>query len=198
MSFWRFAAVIGVLWGGSPLIHQAMAQPGPQAPRYQPQPSPGPGPAPVVRIEFGRRTDADRLANQLVTQANALCLQLHQNYQGNPGFREGYREMYDILQESQRIRDEVRNGTHRAPRRENDRIAASLHKMDRDFHAIERDLRGWRAAPGSRDAVRLDQLLGQFESTLHDMMEDYGEKSRLPVAASPRPPVSSPVPPARR
>lgn len=197
MSLGLLAVVIGVLWGGDPLIHQAAAQPSPPtAPRNQP--SPPRGPTVGAKIEFGRRADADRLANQLVTEANTLCLQLHKNYQGNPGFRERYRDMYGILQETQRVRDEVRNGTHRAQRRENDKIATALHKLDRDFHAIEKDLGGWRAAPGSRDAVRLDLLLGQFESTLHDMMEDYGEKSRLPVAASPRPAVSSPVTPPRR
>jgi len=189
-----FAATVGIAWGSCMLTAQAVAQPGPSTIPRNPVPS-VPGPVAGPKIEFGGRVNADRLAAQLVADANSICLQLDRSYQGNSNFRERYRDMYGILQDAQQVREQVKRGAHRGTRRDDDQIATSLHKMDRDFHRIERELLGWRAQPGARNVVRLDPLLSQFESNLHEMMEDYGVRSQ--VAAPGRPVASPPSPPRR-
>lgn len=197
-------AALGISWGGSLLSNPVAAQPvPPRGVPVQPQPAPfrSPSPPPVstspsvsIRIEFGRRTHAERLTNQLVADANALCLQMDRNYKGNSNYNQRYREMYGLLQDAIQVRDQIRSGAHRGQRQENDRIAMALHKMDRELHGAERDLRGWRVTSGVRNATRLDSLVAQLESTLHSMMEDYGERSRISGANSYAPIPASPPP----
>jgi|GEM_PF-1510064 len=148
-------------------------------PRYAPPSHPPQAP---VQYRFGARSHSEQLAADLVAQANDICVLMHNSFQRNPGFRETYREMYDVLQDAQNIRAAVREGVHRNPRRKDDRIASALHHMDEHYHYTERNIRGWRSGSGyhgSNDSAVLRQMLDNFEDTMHHMMEDYGEKTRL-------------------
>ena len=165
-------------------------------PRYYPSTVPArPVPQPQVQlnITFGGRTHAERLANNLVTQANNICLQMDREFKGNRNYRETYRAMYTVLVDAKEIRDQVARGTHRKARRDDDEIATALHHMDREFHNIDAELRTWRADVGRQsrqDVAQLASLVDQFEETLHHMMDDYGVRTRRNVPqAQPRPQV---------
>jgi hypothetical protein len=135
-----------------------------------------------VQYRFGERSHSEQLAADLVTQANNICVLMHNSFQRNPGYRETYRDMYDVLEDAQNIRAAVREGVHRGKRRSDDRIAKALHHMDDHFHRTERQIRNWRSTSGpygSNDSAALRRMLDDFENTLHHMMEDYGEKTRL-------------------
>jgi len=142
-------------------------------------------PQPVqLRITFGGRTHAERLANDLVTQANNICLQMDREFKGNRNYRETYRAMYSVLVDAREIRDQVARGTHRKARRDDDEIATALHHMDREFHNIDAVLRTWRPDVGRQsrqDVAHLASLVDQFEETLHHMMDDYGVRTRRNV-----------------
>ncbi len=208
------------------------------------------------RTGYGNRASLDRLATDLSSQANSVCNLMHASYQNQQNFRELYREMYDVLEETRALRqqiasnptpgrgrdndrrfDDVRSNDRRPadrrdfenrdfndrdfdqanpdrrdrdnrnndrrddfrqddfrrdePRRDDsrrtdDRIEVSLHNIDRQFHQIEQDLRGWDGRPntrdyrgGGRETAQLVQALDQFGDTLHAMMDDYGVTSRL-------------------
>lgn len=137
---------------------------------------------PRVAIVFGGRSRSDALARELVNQANAICHEMDQNYKSNRRFREIYREMYSVLEDAKQIRDQVNQGAHRLARRDDDRIAIALHHMDQHFHDIEADMKLWRPdrdVRTTREAMQLDRALDRFEETMHEMMEDYGVRSRL-------------------
>ncbi len=158
--------------------------------RFQFQVPPRAGQAPRVQVyTFGARDHLDELAVQLERQANAICLEMYHNYQGNRGYRETYREMYKVLQDAKHIHELVHDRYHRNQRGGEDHIARDLHEMDDLFHHIEEDIARWTPdhghhhdhfhRGGRQQGQRLHRLVDEFSQTLHHMMEDYGVRSRL-------------------
>jgi hypothetical protein len=133
------------------------------------------------KITYGNRNYSDGLATDLVDGANYICNIMYDGYQRNRNFNEVYRDAYSLVSEAKQIRAAVKDGVYKNPRRDDDRITISLHILDRKFHELEKDLRSMRPDPNPRaprESAQLAQALDQFEDTLHDMMEDYGIKTR--------------------
>ncbi len=152
---------------------------------------------PQVRVyKFGARNHADALAVQLAQQANAICLEMHRNYRHNPGFRETYAEMYQVLQDAKHIHELVHNNYHRSRREGEDHIARDLHAMDELFHHIEEDIARWTPATTQQhfhhgavhgQSQNLRRLMQNFSETLHHMMTDYGVRSQIASGEAPPP-----------
>lgn len=148
------------------------------------------GPAQVV---FGSRVQTEILSNRLSEQVNAICLEMYNNHQTNPRFQEMYREMYSVLQDTQRVRDLVRQGYHRN-RNADDRIERELYDMDRIVSNVEQELRSWRPVdrnPTDREVI--PRQLSLVQSTLRELMDDYGVRSQIVRAPVVVEPVITPV-----
>ncbi|WP_425400989.1 hypothetical protein [Aeoliella sp.] len=124
-------------------------------------------PQPVV-IAFGGYSHVDELTLELETQMNNLCLDLHYNYQHNPGFHETYSEAYELFQTAKFIL---------AAEHRNDRqaVRSRLGGMDALFHHVEGDVHGWsRHHQRQIGQSGLQAKFEQVEATLHHLMYDVG------------------------
>ena len=122
----------------------------------------------VTQVTFGGFSHVDDLAGRLEALANEFCLDLHYNYSHNPGYRETYREAYEILQVAKYIH---------AAEHQHDRAAIQerLGGLDQNLHHVQRDVRGW-SRHHHRQVGKLGILskLDLMESTLHHLMQDVG------------------------
>ena len=155
------------------------------------------------RTSFAARRHMDVLADRLWKDANTVCWEMYRHYGHNRGYRETYREMYRVIKDAQHIHDLVHEGAHQG-RHDVDHIASDLHEIDKLFHHIEGDIRGWsssyrghsshygHAVHGHQYGDELTRKMRYFEQTLHHLMADYGVKSQL-VEQEPN---SAPPPPA--
>ena len=169
------------------------------------------------RTTFAARRHIDVFADRLLHDANQVCWEMYRHNGHNRGFSETYREMYRAMKDAQHIHDLVHEGAHRG-RHDVDHIASDLHEIDKLFHHIEGDIRGWtssyrghyghgdyghdnygHAVHGRNFGDELTRKMRYFEQTLHHLMADYGVKSRLveqePTSA---PPLPAGLPPAAR
>lgn len=140
-----------------------------------------------VQPEFGSFSHVDELASRLETLATEFCLDLHYNYSHNPGYRETYREAYQILQVAKYIH---------AAEHQHDRAAIQqqLGGLDQTFHHVRDDVRGW-SRHHHRQVGQLGILakMDGIESSLHHLMNDVGVRP-TPVQQVPAP--SASVPPS--
>jgi hypothetical protein len=119
-------------------------------------------------IEFGGFSHVDDLSGRLETLSNEFCLDLHYNYQHNPGFAETYREAYQILRAVKSAHANEHQGDKAA-------LARTLADLDPLFHHVEEDVKGW-----SRDHHRQIGNLGiidkmsQMEDLIHHLLHDVG------------------------
>ncbi|MGZ0165229.1 MAG: hypothetical protein ACKVII_15000 [Planctomycetales bacterium] len=135
---------------------------------------------------FGARRHVDTLADRLRWEANAICWEMHDDYQHEREFRETYREMYTLLQDAIHIHDLAHDDAHRGTDNE-EHIAEDLHHMDKLFHHVEEDIEHW----SSRNRYHSHDLayrMERFEITLHHLMNDYGVRSKLPAPKPSGPP----------
>lgn len=125
------------------------------------------------RGAYGGYTHIDDLAVQLERQANAMCLEMHYNYQHNRGYRETYREAYEILTTAKYI-----HGLEHAGNR--DRIRQAVTELDPLFHHVQEDVRHW-TRHDHRGVGRsgLAAKIAAVEETLHHLMNDVGAKSEF-------------------
>jgi hypothetical protein len=155
---------------------------------------------------FGARRHVDDLAVQLSRQANAICLEMYYNYRHNPGYRETYREMYQVLQDAKHIHELVHHDHyHHTRNRQDDHIARDLVEMDSLVHHIEEDIARWTPARSQQahghhamvhgHSQNLHHLIEQFAETLHHLMTDYGVKSQLGPGGEAPPPDAQTAPP---
>lgn len=126
-------------------------------------------------ITYGGFSHVDELAIRLERLSNELCLDLYYNYSHNYGFRETYAEAYQILQVAKYIH---------AAEHHNDRdaIAAKLDGLDRLFHHVEDDVRGWsRRHHRQIGTLGIITKMEYVEDTLHHLMQDVGVRASDPV-----------------
>lgn len=123
-----------------------------------------------VALKFGGFQHHEQLAERLETMANQFCLDLHYNYQHNPGYAETYREAYKLLQAAQYVHGKDHEGDHAA-------IQRSGNSIDELFHHVQGEVRGWRS--GNRRQVgqlNLAAKTEELEALIHHMMFDIGVK----------------------
>ena len=128
----------------------------------------GTNPGRPSAVQFGGYAHVDDLAARLETMTNEFCLDLHYNYQHNPGFAETYREAYQILELARYAHDEEHHGDRAE-------FARVLKEIDPLFHHVEEDVANW-----SRNHRRQFGRLGiidkmqNMEAVIHHLMWDIG------------------------
>lgn len=121
-----------------------------------------------TRITYGGFSHVDDIAATLEAQANDLCLELHYNYQHNPGFRKTYREAYEILTTAKYIHGLDHSGNR-------DKVRQSVNELDGLIHHVQSDVAGWtghhhRPVGHGGLAAKLEDV----QETLHHLMDDVG------------------------
>jgi hypothetical protein len=119
-------------------------------------------------VEFGGFARYQDLSGRLETLANELLVDLHHNYSHNPGFKETYREAYQLL--------EVAKFVHAADhRRDGAAMREKLGQMDPLFHHIQNDVKGWsRIHRKQVGTLGVATKMEMIEATLHHLMHDVG------------------------
>jgi hypothetical protein len=139
---------------------------------------------PVV-IQRGSFSHVDDLAQRLEYEMNRLCLDMHDNYGHNAGFKATYREAYQML--------DLARGIH-AAEHQHDRqaIAGMVRELDALFHHVEDDVRGWsRRARRQWGQGGLQTKMQSIEALIHHLMNDVGVEAPRPEGA-PTGPVAPP------
>lgn len=143
---------------------------------YYPQPSsytPVVTSRPSYRGTYGGYEHIDDLAVQLEDRANDMCLEMHDYYQHNPGYKTVYREAYQILQKAKYI-----HGLEHA--RDRDRIRQAVVELDTLFHHVQDDVRNWtRHSHYYSSGGGLPTKMAAVEDTLHHLMNDVGVKTQF-------------------
>lgn len=133
-------------------------------------------------ITFGGFSHVDDLAAELTDQANDLCLELHYNYQHNAGFRQTYREAYELLTTAKYI-----HGLEHSGNRE--KLRQAVGELDVHFHHVQGHVTDWSGhhhRPVGQGG--LTAKLEALEQTLHHLMDDVGVR---PAAAGQQAPPSA-------
>jgi hypothetical protein len=126
-------------------------------------------PTPVT-VEFGAFKHLGELSDRIEALTNDLCLELHYNYHHNPGFKEVYREAYQLYQGAKFIHDREHHGDREA-------IRGSVTKMDNLMDDLQDEVRGYK-----RQEVRPVGQLGleakteELQALIHHLMFNVGIK----------------------
>lgn len=149
-------------------------------------------PQPIV-ARFGGYSHVDDLSSRLETLANSFCLDLHFNYQHNPGFAETYREAYQILTTAKYIHGSEHAGDREA-------IRETVGRLDNLFHHVVDDVRPWTRHTHREIGLQtFGGKINEMEALIHHLMYDVGVKPAHDEASAQAPPPAtgtpSPVPP---
>lgn len=141
----------------------------------QPQQLPAP--------KFGAYAQVPRVAADLASFANNLCLTMHKRFQNQPDFNATYRVAYAVLQQAQTIRDMSGNVAYR------EEITKRLPKIDEDMHVVVETIGPWvseSSGASAGDIAALKQDVGQVGGALHYLMVDAGvaHKDQDPALAA--------------
>lgn len=121
-----------------------------------------------VQIEFGQRRYVAELADQLQVLSNELCLDLYENYSGNPNFKATYTDAYAVLSFAKYLQAEGNN----VPQTQ---LIEEMSGIDSLFHEVEETVATW--TPQQRKKIsELDTptRLEFIEETIHHLMYDIG------------------------
>lgn len=155
-----------------PVAHVVVQQPQfvPQQPQQFVQNVVPAVPPQPVQLRFGGFQLHQQLAERLEGLANQFCLDLHYNYQHNPGYTEVYREAYRLLQVAKYVHGRDHQGDHAT-------IQRSGNSIDELFHHVQGEIRGWRSG-NQRQVGRLSLAAKteELEAVIHHLMFDIGVK----------------------
>lgn len=145
------------------------------------------GVAPVVvqkpvELAFGGFSRNQDLAGRLSVEANAMCLDMHYNYQHNKNFVEVYRAAYNVLKAAKYLHGKEHQG-------DRETITNRMVEVDALFHDVQDQVRGWsRVVTKQIGASELQQKVEGVEAVLHHLCYDVGvEPHTQPVEEAPPP-----------
>lgn len=131
-------------------------------------------PSPAVDVQksveltfdgFARYQD---LAGRLAVDVNALCLDMHYNYQGNKNFADAYAEAYGVLQGAKYLQGNEHKG-------DKGTIRKSVAEVHRRFHHVLDETGGWtRTAKKQVGTGALEEKSAGVEAVLHHLVYDTG------------------------
>ena len=131
-----------------------------------------------VELTFGGFARYEDLAGRLVVDVNALCLDMHHNYQGNKNFADAYAEAYGVLQAAKYLQGKDHKGNH-------DEIGKRVAEIHRQFHHVMDETRGWtRAAKKQVGTDAIEEKLAGVEAVMHHLAYDAGIKQEEPAAGA--------------
>jgi hypothetical protein len=135
-----------------------------------------------VALRFGAFQHTEQLAARLEALTSQFCLDLHYNYQHNPGFKDVYRESYQMLQAVKFIR----GGAHGGDRRTIRRTAKNIDTM---VQHVQDDVRNWSGAQRRQvGELSLPAKLEEMEALTHHLLFDAGGRPEHDLEeAAPRP-----------
>lgn len=136
---------------------------------------------PPVQLQFGGHTHVADLSGRLAQEANYLCLDLHYNYQHNPGFSEVYREAYSLLDSARFLDAKEHQGDRDAVRHH----ITQIHEL---MHHVQGEIQQWSREPvrqiGSGGAV---EKASSVEAIMHHLAYDVGVEQNGPDEQAPAP-----------
>lgn len=123
-----------------------------------------------AEFSFGGFARYQDLSGRLVMDVNALCLDMHHNYQDNKNFSEVYAEAYNVLQAAKYLQGNDHKGDH-------DAIGKRVAEVHRQFHHVMDEMRGWtRTANKQVGPNGLEEKSADVEAVLHHLVFDAGIK----------------------
>ncbi len=135
-----------------------------------------------VELTFGGFSRYEDLAGRLVSEANAMCLDLNYNFRHNRNFNEIYAEAFGVLQAAKLVHAENHNGNRET-------IVQRVAEIDRRFHHVRSEVSGWRPEQvkiiGNTD---LNTKLESVEAIIHHLAFDVGVKPHEQVVEQAPPP----------
>jgi hypothetical protein len=130
-----------------------------------------------VKLIFGAFAYYPDLSGRLAAEVNALCLDLHHNFQDNKNFAEAYAEAYSVLEFAKGL--EADKGDH-------DAIAKRAAEAHRKYHHFMSEVAGWTRSPKKQvGADGLDEKMARGEAILHHLLYDVGVKQEEQAAGAP-------------
>ena len=127
-----------------------------------------PAPQQPAPIQFGSFAQVDDLAGRLEEMANQFCLDLHYNYQHNPGYAETYGEAYQIL-------EAAKWGHAKEHQQDREGLARTLGPMDDLFHHVQQDVQGWQRIHRRQiGQLGIIDKMAQMEALIHHIMHVVG------------------------
>lgn len=149
-----------------------------------------------VELTFGGFARYQDLAGRLAVEVNALCLDMHHNYQGNKNFADAYAEAYGVLQAAKYLQGNEHKGDRNA-------IGKRVAEVHRQFHHVMDETRGWtRNASKQVGMGALEEKTARVEAVLHHLVYDAGIKQEERAAGTALPVVDpqeeAPPPGGRR
>ncbi len=142
-----------------------------------------------VEPKFGGYTNVSKVSSDVAVLANRLCLTMHRGFSKRDDFDDAYAAAYDVLQQSQRIRDLAREPGNRQE------VTKRLEKLDDGMHRVFAEVGEWIDDPkeaGNRDIENLKREFGTLGNAVHYLMTDVGVKhhddeGEEPAAPPPKP-----------
>jgi hypothetical protein len=130
-----------------------------------------------IKLTFGAFAYYPDLAGRLAAEVNALCLDMHHNYQGNKNFAEDYAEAYSILEFAQALQ---------ADKGDHDAIAKKAADAHLKYHHFMNEAAGWtRSAKKQVGTDGLDEKMARGEAILHHLLYDVGVKQEEKATGAP-------------
>jgi hypothetical protein len=123
-----------------------------------------------VNVEFGAFKHLVELSERIEALTNDLCLDLRYNYHHNPGFKEVYREAYQLLQGAKFIHDREHHGDREA-------IRGSVTKIDNLIDHLQDEVSGLkRQETRPVGQLKLEAKTEELQALIHHLMFDVGVK----------------------
>ena len=121
-----------------------------------------------VQLQYGGYARFEDLSGRLETEINRLCLDMHYNYQHNPGYAESYREAYSLLESARFVHAKEHQG-------DRDAIRHHVTQMDQAMHHVLEEIGPWSRQ--HRRQVASGGILEKssaVEAVLHHLCYDVG------------------------
>lgn len=150
-----------------------------------------------IELAFGGFSRYEDLAGRLTFEINAVCLDMHHNYQGNKNFANVYADAYGILQSAKYLLSKEHKGDKETVRKS----VAVLHDL---MHRVMDETNGWvRTTRKQVGTDALEEKLAGIEAISHHLAYDVGIKEEeRAVGGEAPPPVDpreeAPPPPRKR
>ena len=169
-----------------PAEDRTLTKPVPQAEPVAPQPK-----TPPAGPKFGAYSNVPKVAADVAALANRLCLTMHRGFRNREDFDDAYAAAYDVLQQSQKIRDLARDPDNRKE------LAKRLEKLDDGMHRVFGEVGEWTNDPkeaNNKDIDNLKREFGTLGSAVHYLMTDVGvqHQEEEPEGAEPAAPPPKP------
>ncbi|SFI19274.1 hypothetical protein [Planctomicrobium piriforme] len=153
------------------------------APQFASPPLPNSSTSPG-QASPGPLSETDALAEQLMAQANALCLTMHAHYRHSTGYDDAYRDAYGLLTSARHLHELEHWQLNR------DKLVRVAQELDDDFHRFTNQIQGWHEAADFHQTKGIGRLatdLQAVEDTLHRFMSYVGVNPRSTVPTPPTP-----------